>query len=91
MANSGRESASEWHERLRIAMVKAVSEEDVRDVMQAMVLHAKKGDLKAAQMLLQFLAPPPPPRETPVVQIDARGSRPRLHAAPPARGRVLEG
>ena len=43
--------------RLRCAMFQAVSEADIAETMQAMVAKAKGGDVRAARLLTELLAP----------------------------------
>jgi len=56
-----RESTVEWVERLRIAAMKAVSEDDMREIFQGIVKRAKGGDQGATKLLMTYLQPPPPP------------------------------
>jgi hypothetical protein len=51
----------EWIEKLRMAAMKAVSEEDIREIFQNLAKRAKQGDAAAIKMLMTYLQPPPPP------------------------------
>lgn len=60
------QAVGELMQRLRIAAVNAVSEDDVRAIFQALVEKAKRGDLQAARMLFSWVLP-----QQPIVQITA--------------------
>jgi len=55
-----RDSTVEWVERLRIAAMKAVSEDDMREIFQGIVKRARDGDQGATKLLMTYLQPPPP-------------------------------
>lgn len=48
--------AGQWAAKLRLACYNAVTEDDMTGVMAAVVKKAKKGDLAAAKLLLDYLA-----------------------------------
>lgn len=64
----------EWIERLRVAAMKAVSEDDMREIFKNMAERAKKGDQAALKMLMTYLQPPPPP-QAPVLNPPAQQVR----------------
>lgn len=55
-----KDNAGEYMVRLRQAFAKGVSEDDMREIAQALVRNAKKGDPAALKTLLAFLEPPRP-------------------------------
>lgn len=58
----------EWIERLRQAAMKAVSEDDMREIFQGLVKRAKQGDVQALKLLMTYLQPPPPAVLSPPAQ-----------------------
>lgn len=55
------ESMNEHMERLRQAALKAITEDDVRQMMANLMDRAKKGDKEAVRMMLAYLTPAPQP------------------------------
>lgn len=65
---------TEWHQRLQAAARKALTEDDVREVVQAIVADAKRGDRRARELVLKFLQldqQPAPATNSPAQQIKA--------------------
>lgn len=69
------EQIVEWQTRLRQAAMKAISEEDMRSIFQNLADKAKRGDLRALDMLMRYLQPPPPPVN--VERLTVKGGAPR--------------
>ena len=61
-ADSG--GLGEWVTKLRNAAMRAVSEDDIRDIFKQLVERAKRGDRQATELLMKFvlLAAAPPPK-----------------------------
>ena len=53
-ANDELECVTDWQTKLRTAMFDAVTEQDITDVMKAVVKRAKGGDLQAVRLLLSY-------------------------------------
>lgn len=84
-------SMAEWAERLRQAARKAVSEDDIRGIMQGLVERAKKGDLGAVKLLMAWLEPKQssPEPASPAQQIKAQTVNIRLGGKRKGRGKLL--
>jgi hypothetical protein len=46
---------ADWQLRMRRALFEAVSEDDIREIVEGLVRKAKDGDLQATRMLLTFV------------------------------------
>jgi ribosomal protein L17 len=74
---------SSWQARMRAAVVQSVGAEEIRDIMEAIVAKAKKGDLQAARLVLSYAVGNPPRGDSdqvidhgPGVSTDARPGTP---------------
>jgi hypothetical protein len=54
---------SSWQSRKRAIVLDTVDEQEVRDVLVAVLEKAKKGDLQAARLILAYAVGSPPSRE----------------------------
>lgn len=46
---------AEWHQRLQIAARNAIREDDITEIMKAIVKDAKLGNQRARELILKFL------------------------------------
>jgi hypothetical protein len=68
------EGITEWMQRLRNAALKAVTEDDMREIFKSLADRAKKGDPAALKLLMTYLQPPPPavPPQLPAQRVSAK-------------------
>ena len=52
-----------WQAKLRAVVLDVVTEDEIRDVMKAVLARAKAGDLAAARMILAYAIGNPPKRD----------------------------
>lgn len=91
----------EWLTKLRNAAMRAVTEDDMRDIFKALVEKAKRGDRQATELLMKFVlpaaapAPKTPELRPPAQQVRANvvniyaGKKPRKAAGVDPR-KVIE-
>lgn len=49
----------EWQVKMRQALINAVSEDDIREIMEGLVARAKQGDRDAIKVVLSYVGQPP--------------------------------
>lgn len=67
-----------WQESMRAALYNGVTENDLAEIVKSLVASAKKGDLKATDMLFKWtMGQPQPPAVQQVVVVSDGEGRPR--------------
>lgn len=79
----------DWQTKMRAAIVNAITEDDVREIIQGIVTRAKTGDRQAIAMVLAYVGPPVPPAPLPptrherlTAHVNANGNGRRSLPAP---------
>lgn len=52
-----------WQAKMRAVVLETIDEDEVKDVLRAVLAQAKKGDLQAARLILSYAVGNPPRRE----------------------------
>ena len=83
-----REAFTDWQARMRRAFFEAVSEDDMREIVEGLVKKAKSGDLAAIRMLMSYGIGSPNVQVKNAVIVQEGG---RLAPLPAAPSKVLPG